>query len=134
MKIVKILAIVLAVYVGIVVLFESSLGYFQPAGGGTIVITTSDGSGNSNDRVVQRLDSAGQLYIAANHWPRAWYRRVLEHPEVQVTADGQKRTYRAVQVSAEEHDRVNAEHPLGLLARFLMGFPPRRFVRLDPAG
>jgi hypothetical protein len=133
-KIVKILGIVLAGYVGIVALFESLLGHFQPAGGTTIVITTTDGSGRSSDRVVSRLDSGGRLYIAANHWPRAWYRRVLEHPDLQVTADGQKRAYRAVQVSPEEHDRINAEHPLGVIARVLTGFPPRRFVRLDPVG
>jgi hypothetical protein len=133
-RIAKILAIVLIVYVGIVALFESSIGYFQPAGGTTIVITTTDRSGNANDRVVQRLESGGQLYVAANHWPRRWYRHVLERPDLQVTADGQKRAYRAVQVSAEEHERVNAEHPVGPVARFLMGFPPRKFVRLDPVG
>jgi hypothetical protein len=133
-KILKILAIVLVVYVGLVALFELSIGYFQPGGGETIVITTTDGSGNASDRVVQRLDSNGQLYVAANHWPRRWYRRVLQHPDLQVTADGQKRMYRAVQVSRAEHERVDTEHPLGAIARFLTGFPPRRFVRLDPVG
>jgi hypothetical protein len=134
MKIARIVVIALVVYVGIVALFELSIGYFQPGGGTTIVITTTDESGGSRNRVVQRLDSNGQLYIAANHWPRAWYRRVLEHPDVQVTVDGQQRAYRAVPVSAEERDRVDAEHPLGPVTRFLTGFPPRRFVRLDPVG
>lgn len=133
MKVVKIVAIVLAVYIGIVVLFESLIGYFQPAGGSTIVITTVDDDGNANDRVVSRLDSGGALYVAANHWPRAWYNRVLEHPDLEVTANGEKQPYRAAPVTGEEHERVNAEHPLGPGVRFLTGYPPRRFVRLDPA-
>jgi hypothetical protein len=131
-RIVKIAAIVLAVYVLIVVAFESLIGYFQPAGGNTIVLTTVDDDGTTKDRVVSRLDSGGQLYVAANHWPRAWYEHVLEHPELQVTANGEKKGYHAVPVTGEEFDRVNAEHPLGPMVRFLTGYPPRRLVRLDP--
>ena len=88
MKALQIVGIVALVYVGIVVLFESSIGYFQPRGQGTLVITTVDARGVANDRVVARLQTGGHLYVAANHWPRAWYHQVLEHPEVQVTVDG----------------------------------------------
>jgi hypothetical protein len=44
---------------------------------------------------VSRLESNGQLYVATNHWTRAWYNRVLEKPEVHVTLDGEKGDYRA---------------------------------------
>lgn len=132
MKVVKIIAILLLVYVGIVVAFESLLGYYQPAGETTILISTKGEDGAFSDRVVSRLTSEDKLYVAANHWPRAWFNEVLERPEVQVTVDGEKGDYLAVPVSEAEHDRLNAEHPLGPVIRILTGFPPRYFVRLDP--
>ncbi len=132
MKAMKLIAVLFLVYVGIVAAFESLLGYFQPAGETTLVITTTAEDGTPNDRVLARLDSNGQLYVAANHWPRAWYNRALENPNVQVTLDGEKGNYLAVPVTEEEHDRVNGEHSLGMMFRMLTGFPPRYFVRLDP--
>jgi hypothetical protein len=132
MKALKIAALVVLVYVGIVVAFESLIGYFQPAAGSILVITTFEGDGTPHDRVVSRLESDGQLYVAANHWPRAWYNRALENPDVQVTLDGEKGDYRAVPVSGAEHDRVDSENSLGVVFRILTGFPPRYFVRLDP--
>ncbi len=132
MKAAKRIAIVFLAYVGLVVAFESSLGYFQPAGQTTLVITTTADDGTQNGRVVARLESNGLLYVAANHWPRAWYGRALTNPEVQVTLDGATGNYRAVPVTQEEHDRVNGENRLGIMFRILTGFPPRKFVRLDP--
>ena len=132
MKAVKVAVILALVYVGIVVVFESLLGYFQPAGQSTLVITTTDDKGNTNDRVLSGLESDGQLYVAVNHWPRAWYRQVLENPQVQVTLDGEKADYLAVVVDDEEHRRVDHEHSLGIVIRILTGFPTRYIVRLDP--
>lgn len=132
MKILKIVVIAVLVYVGIVVAFESLIGYFQPRAGSTLVITTFDPDGTAHDRVVARLESGGQLYVAANHWPRAWYHRALENPDVQVAMDGGKGDYRAVPVSGEEAVRVEADNPLGIGFRILTGFPPRHFLRLDP--
>ncbi len=131
-KAVKLIATLFLVYVGIVIAFESLLGYFQPAGETTLVITTKAEDGTPNDRVLSRLESNGQLYVAANHWPRAWYNRALENPNVQVTLDGEKGDYLAVPVTEEEHGRVNGENSLGVMFRILTGFPPRYFVRLDP--
>ena len=133
MKNVKWLIILFLVYAGIVVTFESLLGYFQPAGQGTLVITTSAGDGSLSDRVLAHLESNGQLYVAANHWPRAWYTNALANPNVQVRVDGTKSAYRAVPVSGTEHDRVDQEHRLGIVFQILTGFPPRYFVRLDPS-
>ena len=132
MKLVKIVGILFLVYVGIVVAFESLLGYFQPADQNTLVITTT-GEGQENDRVLSRLESDGKLYVAANHWPRAWYNQALENPQVQVTMDGERGAYLAVPVTDEEYHRLNTENSLGIVIRLLTGFPPRRFVRLDPS-
>jgi hypothetical protein len=132
MKALKIAAIVVLAYVGIVVAFESLIGFLQPASGSTLVITTFDADGTPHDRVVSRLESEGQLYVAVNHWPRAWYRRTLANPDVQAAMDGQKSDLRAVRVTGAEYDRVNGEHPLPLFFRILTGFPPRYILRLDP--
>jgi hypothetical protein len=128
----KPVALILGAYVALVVAFESLIGTFQPAGEGTIVMTTTDADGNSHDRVLSRLQSGGHLYVAANHWPRAWFEQALQNPDVAITVDRERKAYRAVPVSGEEHERVNAENDLGLGIRFLTGFPPRYFIRLDP--
>lgn len=123
---------VVVVYILIVVLFESLLGYYQPQNEGTIVITTTQDDGEKHSRVVSRLESGGNLYVAANHWPRIWYYDALENPELVVEMDGVTADYTAVPVEGEEHDRVNADKPLPLFFRILTGFPPRYFIRLDP--
>jgi len=132
MKVLKVVLIVAVVYVGIVVAFESLIGILQPSAENTLVLTSFSPDGTSHDRVLSGLESDGQLYVAANHWPRAWYDRVLESPEVRVTRDGQQADFQAVPVSGEEHVRVEADHPAPLAFRVVTGFPPRYFVRLDP--
>ena len=133
MKALKIVGILLLVYVAVVVLFESLLGYFQPEAGNTVVITTFDADGAGRDRVLSALDRGERLYVAVNHWPRAWYRRALANPAVRIARGGETKDYAAVPVVGEERDRLRAEHPLPIGARILMGFAPRRFLRLDPA-
>lgn len=133
MRTVKILVILFLVYAGIVVAFESLIGYFQPMDDNTLVITTTDADGERSDRVLSSLRLDEQLYVAANHWPRAWYREALENPQVEVTVNGETGDFRAVPVSAEERERLNTEHELGLVVKILTGFPPRRFLRLEPA-
>ncbi len=132
MKVLKILAILIGVYVVIVVAFESTIGVLQPDFGNQLVITTRDEDGNASDRVLTRRESDGRIYVSAHHWPRAWYRRAVENPEVEVSVDGEKKAYRAVEVTGDEYDRVAGEHPLPLLQRIMMGFPSRRILRLDP--
>ena len=132
MKAIKFVAVLLLVYVGIVVAFESLIGYFQPANQSTLVITTSDEDGATNDRVLARLESNGQVYVAANHWPRAWYKQALENPNVQITFDDKETDNLAAPVVGEEHDRVQKDNSTGLGFRILTGFPPRYFIRLDP--
>jgi hypothetical protein len=132
MKVLKWIAIAIVVYVGIVALFESLIGYFQPANESTLVITTTDEGGEAGDRVVSRLESGGKLYVAANHWPRAWYEQALQNPNVAADVSGAKGLYVAVPVTGAEHDRVNEEHALPIPFRILTGFPPRYLLRLDP--
>ena len=137
MKALKRAAIVFLVYIGIVVAFESMVvigGNFQITDIGipVLVITTTAGDATTNDRVLARVESNGQLFVSANHWPRAWYHRALENPNVQVTLDGEKADYLAVPASEEEIDRISVEHSFPIAARFLTGFPPRSFLRLDP--
>lgn len=132
MKAVKILGVLVLVYVAIVAIFESLLGYFQPEAGDTVVITTFDADGEGRSRVLSGLDSGERFYVAVNHWPRAWYRRALANPAVQITRNGETRDLVAVPVTGEELQRVRAEHPIPMGVRALMGFAPRRFLRLDP--
>jgi hypothetical protein len=130
-KTAKIIAIATAAYMGLVVLFESSLGFFQPEPGGTIIITTVDEQGQSHDRVVSRFESGDELFIAANHWPRAWFQRVRQNPELIALIDGESANYQAVLLEGAEHDRLALEYDPGLVFRFLTGFPPRYFLRLE---
>jgi hypothetical protein len=56
----KILAIVVLLYLGLVVGFESLIGFIQPAGGSTLVLTTFDADGMAHDRVLARLGQRRQ--------------------------------------------------------------------------
>ena len=132
MKILKILSISLVViYIGLVILFESWLGYSQPSNANSLVITTFDDQ-EAKDRVLSAVNNNEKLYVSANHWPRAWYQKVLANPDVQVMIDGKTRDYTAVEVTASnEAVRVDSARPRSVVVLLLTGFPPRRFVRLD---
>ncbi len=124
------LCILAAAHTGCMTAFAA----FQPEniGGATIVITTTGADGESYDRVLSPIDDDGQLVVAANHWPRAWYRRALENPDVRVTREGEITDYRAVPVSEEERERLLDESGFPLVAYVFTGFAPRQFLRLEP--
>ncbi len=107
---------------------------FQPEniGGTTIVISTTDAEGNLHERVLSPIDDDGTLFVAANHWPRAWYHRALANPDVSVRRDGETRKYRAVSVSKQERERLLDESGFPAVAYIFTGFAPRQFLRLDP--
>ena len=131
MKIVRITLIsLIGIYIGLVVLFESWLGYSQPTNANSLVITTFD-SMEAKDRVLSAVNNDGKLYVSANHWPRSWYRQTLSNPNVEVLYKGEKKSYLAVPVEGEEHDRLMKEHAHPLTFRILTGFPPRYFNRFD---
>ncbi|MEM7098541.1 MAG: hypothetical protein AAF541_09825 [Pseudomonadota bacterium] len=132
---VKILLILVAVYVGIVVIFESWLGYSQPRGEQNLVITVTEDDGSKTERVLSLFQSEGDLYLAANHWPRAWFRQVQREPNVHIEFGGERAemsgNYTAFEISDSDHDRVLADNPIPFVGRFLMGFPPREFLRIE---
>ena len=112
----------------------TAIATFQPEniGGPTIVLSTTDAEGASHERVLSPIDDDGQLFVAANHWPRAWYHRALENPNVRVTRDGETADYRAVPVSEQERERLFDESGFPPIAYVFTGFAPRQFLRLDP--
>ena len=99
MKLLKIVLITIGIYAGLVVIFESLLGYFQPQSQTTLMIITDDGEGRENNRVLQQLSSEGNIYVAANHWPRAWYHDVLDRPNVKATINDETANYLVTKVS-----------------------------------
>lgn len=131
-KALKILAGLVVVYVLVVVVFESLLGYYQPAGETTLTITTLDEDGQPHQRVLSQLVSDEKIYVAANHWPRAWFNQALANPNVEVTKNGETLAYTAVPATDAEDARLRSENPHGIVFKLLTGFPPRYFVRLDP--
>jgi hypothetical protein len=56
-----------------------------------------------------------------------------EEPGGEAHHDGETHDYLVVPIDDAEFERVNSENPVGPIGRFLMGYPPRRIVRLDPA-
>ena len=129
----KILIGVLVGYVALVVAFESMIGILQPEQGNVLTITTTGDDGVANDRVLAWLDDDGTAYVSANHWPRAWYNEALANPDVQVSIEGVKGNYTAVSVTdGAEHERLDTKFAHPFLFKFITGFPPRYFIRLDP--
>lgn len=135
-KYLKIALILLGVYVGIVVIFESLLGYYQPRSDDNLVITVTEDDGSKTQKVLSLFQSDGELYLAANHWPRAWFRQVQKNPNVHIEFAGEREAqtghYTAIPVSGADHDRVLEDNRIPFVGRFLMGFPPREFVRIEP--
>ncbi len=133
---VKILLVVAILYVGLVVAFETWLGYTQPRGEQNLVLTMTGDDGAEIKRVLSLFQSEGELYLAANHWPRAWFRQAKRNPEVHIEFGGERAAesgdYTVVPIDEADHERVLNDNPIGLFGRFLMGFPPREFLRLEP--
>jgi hypothetical protein len=117
-------------YAGYVAYAEARLGYLQPHGGSTIVIATFD-DGARRERVVRLTRLEGRNYIAAQHWPRAWYRQALATPQIEVKMDEVFEPYLAVVPQGSELAMVKENYQMPLGFRFRTGFPPRRFLRLD---
>ncbi len=135
-KAAKRVAFLFLAYAGIVISFESMIVVTGPSPVTNLpfpvlVITTIAEDGTSKDRALAILESKGQIFVSTNHWPRGWYYRALENPNVQVTMDGVTADYLAVPATEAECVRVNLEHPFPLALRFLTGFPPQFLLRLD---
>ncbi len=110
----------------------TAVAAFQPETETTMVITTTDAEGTDFERVVTAIDDGDRLFVAANHWPRAWYRRALANPEVQIRRHGETTPYLAVPVDDAERERLLDESGFPAIAYLFTGFAPRQFLRLDP--
>ena len=128
----KILLIVLVVYIGIVVLFESWLGYSQPQGDGMVTINTTSDEGATSGRVVSLLKSNDNLYIARNHWPKRWYDQALANPEISVESAGMTNNYLAVPVTGDEYNRVDSDNPLPTFFQVSDWFSTQIFYPIGP--
>ena len=128
------LCALMSVYVGSVVWFEAQLGINQPQGATSIVIATFNEDNERHERVVRLEKIQDKYYVAANHWPRAWYRRALANPKIEVKMPGQDSfvPFKAVNVVGDEDTFVREIYRVGFSFRFRTGFPPRYFLRLEP--
>jgi hypothetical protein len=124
---------VLLGYGGFVAVMEAAIGTFQPEMEGGVMITTTNGSGETSSTKLAGFELDGHLYVGSNHWLRGWYHRVLANPAIEVTADGVSTARVAVPVEGAEHDRLAEAYRMGFVLRFICGFAPSRFLRLDPA-
>ncbi len=135
MKVLKWVGITFGIYIALVVTFEALIGYFQPSNAATLSLTVYEEGGSPHTRVLSRIEHSDNLYVAVNHWPRSWFYSLQENPEVRVAFGEKDFAATAVVVDdAAEHARIDADRPLVPWFRFLTGFPPRYFVRLEAAG
>jgi hypothetical protein len=127
------LGVLFLVYIAWVVEFEMSLGMNQPQGRTSIVIATFNDNNERHERVLSLREAEGRNYIAANHWPRAWYRQALDNPNVEVKMPGEDdfAPFLAVPLEGVEDALLREEYSLSFRSRAQMGFPLRYFLRLD---
>lgn len=118
-------------YVAMVAYFETRLGYLQPTGSSSIIIATFNNEDERHERVVRLTKIDGEHYIAAQHWPRAWYYQALNRPDIEVKMTSEFKPYTAVPLSGSELEYVKNVYRMSLGFRFRTGFPPRKFMRLD---
>ena len=128
----KVVGAVLAGYAALVAVVTLGIAVVQPGMDKGIVLTTTNSDGAKSERMLAGVWMDDHLYVSANQWPRFWYYAALENPAVEVTVKGERGPYTAVPVTGEERDRIAVAYPFPPLMKFLTGFAPRRFLRLDP--
>ena len=130
------LGVLFLAYVGSIVWFEAQLGMNQPQGSTSLVIAAFNDDNERHERVLRLEQIDGNNYIAANHWPRSWYRQARNNPNVEVKLPGTDNfePYLAVPLEGAEEERIREIYDFGFGFRFRTGFPPRYFLRLDPRG
>lgn len=138
MKVVRILAILLGIYVALGLSLDAAIGYFQPQQGNTAVLRTFGPDGAPRDTVLALLEDGDQLWVESGHWFRGWYHRVRANPDVELVRGGVARPYRAVPLDSPEA-LARVEELMGRghgsrywVARAMLLFAPIKPVRLDP--
>src|SRR5262245_42995874 len=138
MRIIRVAAIVLGVYVLLGLAIDAAIGYFQPQRETTAVLRTFDEDGTPHDTVLTLLDDGGTLWVESGHWFRGWYHRLRRNPDVELVRGGETRPYRAVPVDTPEAlERVQQLMGKGRGAGYWVGrtmllYAPIKPVRLDP--
>jgi hypothetical protein len=132
MKIAKIAGVVLAGYITLIAAAAGFAAWYQPELPGILVLTTTDSEGGQYRRLLGRFELDGVLYLTANAWPRTWYHYAVKRPNVEINLDGKQLAFTAVPVEGRELQRLVDDYPMPLWMRFLAGFPPRNFLRLEP--
>lgn len=138
MKMLRIVAVVLGIYIALGLTLDAAIGYFQPQSDTTAVLRTFDAGGQPRETVLGLLDDDGQLWVESGHWFRGWYERVLADPEVELVRNGRSEPYRAVPVDTPEAvETVTRLMGKGESAGYWVGramllFAPIKPVRLDP--
>jgi hypothetical protein len=137
MRIVRIAAILIGVYIALGLALDAAIGYFQPQQETTAVLRTFDDEGRPHDTVLTLLDDGGTLWVESGHWFRGWYHRLRRNPEVELIRGGEAQAYRAVPVEAPETvERVEELMGKGrrtgyYVSRAMLLFAPIKPVRLD---
>jgi hypothetical protein len=134
-KVVRVVLIALAVYVGVALVLDGMIAAFQP---GSDVIRTWDAEGRPHDRVLSVIEDGDTLWVQSGHHFRGWYHRLRANPDVELIRDGVAKPYRAVPLD----DPETKAHLIGLMklrsgagyyiARALLLFAEIKPVRLDP--
>jgi F420H(2)-dependent quinone reductase len=138
MKLVRILAILIGVYVALGLALDAAIGYFQPQRGTTAVLRSFDEQGQPHDTVLALLDDGGQLWVESGHWFRGWYHRLQANPDVELIRGGQAAPYRAVPLDTPEAVDVvtrlmgKGKGATYWVQRAMLLFAPIHPVRLDP--
>ena len=138
MRLVRIAAILLGLYVVLGVSLDAAIGFLQPQQPNTAVLRTFDAEGRPHDTVLALHDEGGQLWVESGHWFRGWYHRLKANPDVELTRGGETKPYRAVPIDTPEA-RARMEALMGrgqgsryALMRAMLLFAPIKPVRLDP--
>ena len=111
MKTIKVIAVIVSAYVGIVAAMSAFVAFVQPTMPGVLVLTTTDAEGKEYDRRLGHMEVAGVLYLVSNNWLRRWYYRAITHPNVTVIIDDKRMGFRAVELDATEHQRLLDKYP-----------------------
>lgn len=137
MRVIRILAIVLGVWVLLGLAADLLIGLFQPQSDGTVVVRTFDDTG-THETVVSLRNDDGQLWVESGHWFRGWYNRAVANPEVELVRDGTVERYIAVPVNTPEAvERITKLMGKGQgvgywIGRAMLLFAPIKPLRLDP--
>lgn len=132
MKMAWTIAYILLGYVAFVAVAEGLIRFIQPEMAGGVTIFVKDSQGKEMKRNLATLEHDGALYISSNHWLRSWYYAALKNPDVEIIRDGVRGPYTAVPIEGAERATVSKLYRMGVVLRFICGFAPSKFLRLDP--